>query len=76
MAEASSSAAAAAAPPPPKAKWGDDSAATPDVSDAIAGLTQQMAEAEPAEVEVDEPDHLKVPAVLQMLLQPELLPYD
>ena len=30
--------------------------ATADVSDAIVGLTQQMAETEPAEVEVDEPE--------------------
>ena len=26
-----------------KAKWGDDDAKAPDISDAVAGLTQQMA---------------------------------
>ena len=55
MAEAASSAtvpvpAATAAPPATPA------AAVPDVSDAIVGLTQQMAEAEPVEAEVDEPE--------------------
>ena len=55
MAEAASSAtvpvpATTAAPPATPA------AAVPDVSDAIVGLTQQMAEAEPVEAEVDEPE--------------------
>jgi ATP-dependent RNA helicase DDX19/DBP5 len=38
----------------PKAKWGDE----PDVSDQISAVTQQLAEAEPTEVEVDEPEQL------------------
>ena len=47
-------AAPTAPPAAPKAKWGDDP--TPDVSDALAGLTQQMAESQPVEAEVDEPE--------------------
>lgn len=43
--------AAAAAKP----KWGDEPA-TPDVSDVLAGVTQQMKEADATEVEVDEPE--------------------
>ena len=54
MADASASATTAA---PAKAKWGDEPT---DVSDAIAGLTQSMAETEPVEAEVDEPEAQKL----------------
>ena len=54
MADASASTTTAA---PAKAKWGDEPT---DVSDAIAGLTQSMAETEPVEAEVDEPEAQKL----------------